>query len=40
MEKITTQIFGMEVPAPDFLAAQVNSYVGTSYFNGNLWVRR
>jgi len=30
----------MEVPAPDFLAAQVNSYVGTSYFNGNLWVRR
>jgi hypothetical protein len=38
VEKITTQVFGLEVPAPDFLAAQVASVLGTSYFNGNLWV--
>lgn len=40
VEKLTTQVFGFDVPAPDFLAAQVASFLGTSYFNGDLWAER
>jgi len=35
-DKVRSGLFGMDIPVPTFSSG--TGYVGTSYFDGNLWV--